>query len=193
MFESNYKYINDLVDKVKAGDMAALYHICDYYQPLIKASIARVIRKDSRFTSYKEDLYTEVFLIFKYFCEQFDSNLSYFSYFVSTRIDAYLINKVKQLCGVSDKVTLQTLDEIHSESPSSIYDPFNKFYDNKIIETCVNELPQDLQIVIDYYYYQNLNQQQCAELLDMSQPTFCRRLKKALKILKLKIPADFVE
>lgn len=194
MLESNYRYVNELVNNVKKGDMKSLEILCKYYDPLIKAAVNRTIKRDKRFADLKEDLYTEAFLLFKDFCNNFDLQLSYFSYYVSTRIDAYLLSRAKQLVGHSEKIEIQTdLYSLEIETTDELYDPLNILYRKNAIESAIEQLPEELQQVIDYYYYKNLNQGQCAELLKMSQPTFSRKLKKSLELLKKYLPEDLYE
>ena len=54
-------------------------------------------------------------------------------------------------------------------------------HENKImLATTIKKLPQELREIIELSYFQDLNQREISERMNMSQMQVSRRLKKAL-------------
>ena len=74
-----------------------------------------------------------------------------------------------------DDITL--IDKI----PSGDYQEFINSYEDKImLDEVIKKLPKDLQQIIEMSYYQDLNQREISEKINISQMQVSRRLKKAL-------------
>lgn len=74
-----------------------------------------------------------------------------------------------------DDITL--IDKI----PAGDYQEFMNSYENKImLASAIKKLPPDLQQIIELSYYQDLNQREISERINISQMQVSRRLKKAL-------------
>ena len=90
MNEDIYSDINELVINCQNGDNSALFKLYEYYKPLILASVSRCISKEPKLRAYREDIFKECIFVLKKLVDQYDPNLTYFSYFLSTRIDINL-------------------------------------------------------------------------------------------------------
>ncbi len=76
-----------------------------------------------------------------------------------------------------DDEDLSLLDKI----PANDYQEFLNSHENKImLSTTIQRLPQELREIIELSYYQDLNQREISERMNMSQMQVSRRLKKAL-------------
>ena len=76
-----------------------------------------------------------------------------------------------------DDDDLTLIDKI----PSGDYQDFMNSYENKImLAEAIKKLPADLQKIIELSYYQDLNQREISERLNISQMQVSRRLKKAI-------------
>ena len=65
--------------------------------------------------------------------------------------------------------------------PANDYQEFMNSYENKImLASTIKRLPPDLREIIELSYYQDLNQREISEKMNMSQMQVSRRLKKAL-------------
>ena len=65
--------------------------------------------------------------------------------------------------------------------PAGDYQEFINSYEDKItIATAIKKLPAELREVIELNYYEDLNQREIAEKINISQMQVSRRLKKAL-------------
>lgn len=72
---------------------------------------------------------------------------------------------------------ISLLDKI----PANDYQEFMNSYENKImLASTIKRLPPDLREIIELSYYQDLNQREISERMNMSQMQVSRRLKKAL-------------
>lgn len=68
--------------------------------------------------------------------------------------------------------------------PAGDYQEFLNSYENKImISEAIKKLPQELREIIELNYYEDLNQREIAERINISQMQVSRRLKKALNKL----------
>ena len=65
--------------------------------------------------------------------------------------------------------------------PAGDYQEFLNAYEEKImLAHAIEELPQNLREVVELNYYEDLNQREIAEILNISQMQVSRRLKRAL-------------
>ena len=72
---------------------------------------------------------------------------------------------------------ISLLDKI----PANDYQEFMNSYENKImLASTIKRLPPDLREIIELSYFQDLNQREISEKMNMSQMQVSRRLKKAL-------------
>ena len=78
---------------------------------------------------------------------------------------------------MSDDEEMPLLDKI----PANDYQEFMNSYENKImLASTIKRLPPDLREIIELSYYEDLNQREISEKMNMSQMQVSRRLKKAL-------------
>ena len=76
-----------------------------------------------------------------------------------------------------DDDDLTLIDKI----PSGDYQEFMNSYENKLmLAEAIKKLPKDLQEIVEMSYYQDLNQREISEKINISQMQVSRRLKKAL-------------
>ena len=177
----DYNNINLLVDKVKKNDSDALWQLFDYYQPVINIYVNNTHSKYKNIE--KDDLKSECIFILKHLCEKYDKNKSYFSYYLNTRLQPYLISKVKsKYLEKIDIVSLNNIDE--SELIDDYFNMDLEKEEYSILDNKINALPEIYKKAIDLFYFQELTQIQCSVILKISQPAFNKRLKKALKLLK---------
>ena len=79
MAENNYDEINKLLYKYKAGDDTALFDLYEFYKPLFISSVKRIIQKESRLSSHREDILSDCIFVLRKLIDQYDPKLSYFS------------------------------------------------------------------------------------------------------------------
>ena len=78
---------------------------------------------------------------------------------------------------MQDDEDISLLDKI----PANDYQEFMNSYENKImLSSTIQKLPPELRKIIELSYYQDLNQREISEKMNMSQMQVSRRLKKAL-------------
>ena len=78
---------------------------------------------------------------------------------------------------MQDDEDISLLDKI----PANDYQEFMNAYENKImLASTIQKLPPELREIIELSYYQDLNQREISEKMNMSQMQVSRRLKKAL-------------
>lgn len=81
---------------------------------------------------------------------------------------------------MSEDEDFSLLDKI----PAGDYDEFLNSYENRItLSDAIKRLPQELRKIIELSYYEDLNQREIADKINISQMQVSRRLKKALNKL----------
>lgn len=184
ILENNYAEIDSLVDRVKAGDNTALWKLIEYYNPVINSSVNQALQMYP--TVEKGDLATECIFIIKHLCDKYEKDKSYFSYFLNTRILAYLISKIKSK--YINKTNVVSFDNLKESDYSVDYFDLDYSFDyNFKLQQAINMLPEKFKQAVDLFYFNELTQVECAKLLNITQPAFNKRLSKALEILRKNI------
>ena len=183
---NNYQQINKLISTYKNGDKEAIFDLYEFYRPLLNASVQRCLIKDKNLVPYKEDIVEDCFFVFEKLLDQYDETLTYFSYFISTRIDINLFRYV------SDKYKPLELIENDQVSNKYFYDPFNTI-DNVIsIQSALDKLNPKQKEAVDLYFFQGMEQIEAASFLNITQSSFSKRLNRALVNLKEILGKDFL-
>ena len=184
MYENKYEYINILVAKSKNGDEKALFELFEFYMPLIISSVNRCITKDSRLSNYKEDIISDSIFVFSKLVDKYDPTLTYFSYYISTRIDINLFRFINGRYFSEQEVEL-------SEQCENI-DPFNKINNTIVLHSALEKLSNEDRDIIDLYFFKQYDQKECAMRLNISQGAFSKKLSKALNLLKIELGQEFM-
>lgn len=183
---NNYEQINELIFDFKNGNYAAIFHLYQFYEPLLLASVKRCLLKDKNLIPYKEDIIEDCFLVFEKLVNQYDSTLTYFSYFLSTRIDINLFRYV------TDKYKPLTFLEDTPVTPDTYYDPFNKIDDVIVLHSAIEKLNKNQREAVELYFFDNMDQEEAAKHLNITQSSFSKRLQRALVKLKEILGEDFL-
>jgi len=187
MLEDRYSYINELVAKIKRGNSQSLFELHEFYKPLIICSIKRCVNKEPKLNLYKEDLLPESVFVLQKLVEQYDPDLTYFSYFISTRLD---INLLRYFI---DKFLDKTDHSDENDFEDHGYDPFNRVEEAISIQEALNKLNDKQREAINLYFFDNLDQEESALKLGISQSSFSKRLQRALANLKEILGEDFLQ
>lgn len=186
MAEQNYDEINKLLYKYKAGNESALFELYEFYKPLFISSVKRIIQKEKRLISHREDLLSDCIFVLSKLIDQYDPSLSYFSYFLSTRIDINLFRFATDKYFPKEEVC----EDDHF--PEEYDDPFNKIENIICIHQAMDKLDEKSREVIEVYFFDGLDQKQCAKTLGITQGAFSKRLAKALTQMKSILGEDFL-
>lgn len=181
----NYKKINELIAQYKNGDIDVIFDLYEFYRPLLTASVKRCLIKDKKLATHKEDIVEDCFFVFEKLLNQYDESLSYFSYYLSTRIDInlfrYVTDKYKPLESLDDNIVAKFQN----------YDPFNTI-DNVIsIQSALVKLNIKQREAVELYFFDGMEQSEAAEFLGITQSSFSKRLQRALLKLKEILGDDF--
>ena len=109
--------------------------------------------------------------------EKYDSDLSYFSYYLSTRIDHALLAHFKAT--FLPKIETRDYSEVHHS-----YDPFDKIINEIVIGEALEKLNEKQKEAITFYFFEELTQEEAALKAGITQASFSKRLDRALKTLK---------
>ena len=119
----------------------------------------------------------ESLFVLKMLVEKYDKDLSYFSYYLSTRIDHALLAHFKS-------VFLSKFEERDFEDVHSSYDPFDKILSEIVIGTALEKLNEKQREAVELYFFEELSQEEAAEKIGITQASFSKRLDRALTTLK---------
>jgi len=205
MLDEHYKYINDLVSKIQSTPHAAysladdnielnlaLGELVSFYQPLIQASVRRCMSRECKLRNHAEDMQSEAVLVMLELVKQYDPTLSYFSYFVSTRIDQALLSRAKKLWlannGTIDEVPFSAMPRYWQEEAENHCgqqsDPFGDIERRNVIQGAIAQLKDSHRDAIELYFFQEMTQEQAALYLGINQTSFCKRLQRAITSLR---------
>jgi RNA polymerase sigma factor (sigma-70 family) len=177
MIDEHYTYINELVKKIKEDETSALFELFSFYKPLIFSAITRCLAKDKNLISYKEDLVHESIFVLQKLSKNYDPTLSYFSYYLSIRIDHALLSHFKSAFDVKPEPI--ELPVIHT-----YFDPFNRVNNEIVIDEAMDQLNEKQREAIELYFFQEMTQEEAAEKLGIQQAAFSKRLERALDKLR---------
>ena len=177
MIDEHYVYINSLVDNIKAGQNKHLHELFAFYKPLILSAIRRCCNKEKALYSHRDDLNNESLFVLKMLVEKYDKDLSYFSYYLSTRIDHALLAHFKAT--FLPKIETRDYNEVHHS-----YDPFDKIINEIVIGEALEKLNEKQKEAITFYFFEELTQEESALKAGITQASFSKRLDRALKTLK---------
>ncbi len=186
MYDDKYSYINKLVNNAKNGDSDSLFELFDFYKPLIFSSIKRCLQKNDKLSAYKEDIISDSIFVFSKLVDQYNPELTYFSYFISIRLD---INLFRYIQNKYDNLEVSLENEPKSDS---IFDPFNKIDNMIVIHETLRKLPENMRDILVMYFFDMMDQKECALRLNISQSAFSKRLSKALSMMKKELGDDFL-
>ena len=71
-------------------------------------------------------------------------------------------------------------------------DPFNKIDNVIALHWAMDQLNEKQREAVDLYFFQQLDQEEAAELLGINQSSFSKRLARALERLKELLGQDFL-
>ena len=179
-----YRYIDLLVERTKAGDAAALGELRQIYSPLISASIRRCVVKIPESAPSRDDLEADAIFILRDLVGTYEPELSYFSYFLSTRLDYAVVAHCRKtyLKGAND-VSIDSLSYDIVDNAQT--DPFAKVLENDAVNKALQRLVPKQREAVELYFFDNLTQEQAAQQLKITQASFCKRLQRALSTLKV--------
>jgi len=186
---SHYEYIDELVVRAKSGDDSALLLIIDFYQPLLQTSIKYCVSRYPAAGCYTEDINADLYLLMRELVGQYDAELSFFSYFLSTRIDFVLQTHVRKNY-LDSSVGGRRPREIFIEDMPEDWEPFvdqdpvGKIIASADLATALLKLNDKHRNAVQLYFFEGLNQQQAAEHLSITQSSFSKRLNKAIEQLR---------
>lgn len=186
----HYEYIDELVVRAKGGDDSALLSIIDFYNPLLRTSIKYCVSRYPIAGLYTEDIEADLYLIMRELVRQYDSELSFFSYFLSTRIDFVLQTHVRKnyldssMGGRRPKeVFIEDMPE--DWEPFVDQDPVGKIIASADLSSALLRLEDKHRTAVQLYFFDGMNQQQAAEYLSITQSSFSKRLNKAIEQLRV--------
>lgn len=189
MLDKNYQYINNLVHRVKEDDADALEELNRFYQPLLAACVRRLLVREPRLKKHREDVEAEACMALHQLTQSYDPALSYFSYYLSTRIDhatlircrRYILALKSSGAGI-EEISFSEMDADWEAQYND--DPFGHISLRQSINNAIEHLSARQRSAVELYFFRNLTQQEAAAELGITQASFCKRLQRALSRMK---------
>lgn len=166
--------INDLVQKVKAGDQTAFGEVYDRYCGAINGVINRFITDEAIAQDVLQDTFIKVWKNIQMYD---DTKGSFFTWMLNiarnTSIDA--LRKLKK----EAKSEIQTLETVVSSS-TTVQQNVSAIG----LRQLVDRLPAEQQTMIEYLYFKGYTQQEVADELDLPLGTVKTRSRAAMAELR---------
>jgi len=198
---NKWEEIDKLVVRAKNDDKDAIYELWCTYRPLVSKIVVKCCRLGD-FDDIREDLLNDAYIMFVECVNEYNSEKSYFSYYIN------LIFKFKVLNVVESKYRQPIIDRKFNVNVDSSVNSVICHKNNTTSRTMlISDDPSPHDILIDkemhsrlkvaltkltsrqlqairLYYYVGYNQEESAKILKISQPAFSKRLASAVVKLR---------
>jgi RNA polymerase sigma factor (sigma-70 family) len=185
----HYQYIDDLVARIQSGDDAALTELIGFYRPMLRTAVKYCTNRYPALAPYDEDLWADLYLIVRELVHQYDHQQSFFSWYLSTRLEYALQSHARKTyldSGAGGKrVREVSLEDMPADwEPCVGEDPVGKMLDAAALSDAMSKLSDEHRAAVNLYFFEDMTQEQAAKALNIKQPAFSKRLARALAILR---------
>lgn len=189
MKSRHYQYIDDLVAKIQNGNDEALMELIGFYRPMLRTAVKYCITRYPGLSTYEEDIWSDLYLIIRELVHKYDRQQSFFSWYLSTRLEFALQTHARQTyldAGAGGRrVREVSIDDMPSDwEPCVGEDPVGKMLDAAALSNAMSRLSPEHLAVVNLYFFEDMTQEQASAALGIKQPAFSKRLTKALSILR---------
>lgn len=171
----DYHDLNQLILAAQQGNQEATSSLMQYYAPLIRSSINKIY-KVAKGHVLLEDLEQEADILFFKLLIDFKPQLSNFGYYIKINFFRNLLSNIKAELNIS---TVPLKEE---------YIDYNNVFDRihivNDLARAMNQLSDKQKLAIKLYYFKEMPQCDCANMMCVTQPAFSRLLNRSTKTLK---------
>ena len=169
----------DVLYLAKMGDTVALGELMGFYDPQIERLCHEFCCRNSKFSSIREDLIGEARLLVRDAVAKHEAEDEPFTYFLMKFIKHRLVTMANRYCPRHEVIDSDIVDA-SEETGCDACDVLVGEWFRKNMWDVVCSLPLKQRQAVVLYYYEGFNQRNAAELLGINQPSFSKRIKRAL-------------
>jgi len=181
--------IDRLVRRVQHSDKAALMELYDFYRPLMLACVKRCVTREPRLWPHREDIESDCLPILEELVRQYDPELAYFSYYLSTRMDYALISTARKHY-LGQTASGQGIEEVNFSDmppgwqPESTADALGRSeWAGDVVEAMKKLKPRHRE-AIQLTFFDGITQEEAAQSVGVTQSAYCKRLQRALRHMR---------
>lgn len=171
--------VGDNLYLAKMGDTVALGELMKFYTPQIEKTCHEFCSRNSFYSPIREDLISESRMLIGEAVKQHGEEDGPFTYFLIRFIKnrlATIANRHRPRREIIDDEMVAATQEF-AEDPCDVL--AGEWFREQMWDV-VCSLPLKQRQAIVLYYYEGFNQRNAARLLGINQPSFSKRLKRAL-------------
>ena len=182
--KNNYEDIEKIIEQIKDNNLESLESLYEFYLPLIKNTVRKIIEINPKLTAYRDDLMSEPKLAILDLIKKYNPKLCYFSYFLSQHLFYVLLNRCKKNIYKINVKEIAFDDMPIGWEPLDNSDPFGKIEVKNVLNYAINQLSVKQKEAIYWYFFQNKTQEEASAILNISQTSFSKRIKRSLEKIK---------
>lgn len=185
--DNDQHYIN----KVKEGDTNSFAILVDNYKDMVFSLALKIMRNREEAEEVSQDTFIKAFRSLHSF--KGDSKFSTWLYKITYN---NCMDRTKRISRSYNAQTIDTVVENKIESSESILDSIERKERAKLIEQCLEELPQEERLILWMFYYQELSLKEIIDVTSYTQANLKVKLhrarKKLLKIVQYRLEPEMI-
>ena len=176
----NREDTRDTLYLAKMGDKVALGELMSFYGPQVERACHEFCSRNSNYSPVREDLIGEARLLIAEAVSEHDDEDGPFTYFLMRFIKNRLATIAGKYRPRREVIDSELVFAAEGESGTDSCDVLAGEWFREQMWEVVCSLPLKQRQAIVLYFYEGFNQRNAARLLGINQPSFSKRLKRAL-------------
>lgn len=179
------------INKVKEGDTNSFAILVDNYKDMVFSLALKIMRNREEAEEVSQDTFIKAFRSLHSF--KGDSKFSTWLYKITYN---NCMDRTKRISRSYNAQTIDTVVENKIESSESILDSIERKERAKLIEQCLEELPEEERLILWMFYYQELSLKEIIDVTSYTQANLKVKLhrarKKLLKIVQYRLEPEMI-
>lgn len=179
------------INKVKEGDTNSFAILVDNYKDMVFSLALKIMRNREEAEEVSQDTFIKAFRSLHSF--KGDSKFSTWLYKITYN---NCMDRTKRISRSYNAQTIDTVVENKIESSESILDSIERKERAKLIEQCLEELPEEERLILWMFYYQELNLKEIIDVTSYTQANLKVKLhrarKKLLNIVQYRLEPEMI-
>lgn len=179
------------INKVKEGDTNSFAILVDNYKDMVFSLALKIMRNREEAEEVSQDTFIKAFRSLHSF--KGDSKFSTWLYKITYN---NCMDRTKRISRSYNAQTIDTVVENKIESSESILDSIERKERAKLIEQCLEELPQEERLILWMFYYQELSLKEIIDVTSYTQANLKVKLhrarKKLLNIVQYRLEPEMI-
>lgn len=179
------------INKVKEGDTNSFAILVDNYKDMVFSLALKIMRNREEAEEVSQDTFIKAFRSLHSF--KGDSKFSTWLYKITYN---NCMDRTKRISRSYNAQTIDTVVENKIESSESILDSIERKERAKLIEQCLEELPEEERLILWMFYYQELSLKEIIDVTSYTQANLKVKLhrarKKLLNIVQYRLEPEMI-